>query len=224
MWIRQSISGPAILVGLLVVVAVGASAQQSATPTPTRKPTPIVIDNETLKKYADEGRITTVQTPRAGQTSQSFRSSSPPGQTYGGVPGGEDAREAEKRRYWRALYEKQLKLVRTLEQQIEVLNREIPGLWRDFYARDDPAYRDGVIKPKLDEALSRWERMTEQLENERAKLPKIREDARREGAKPGWFRGLDSPQTQAGKDDGAKDGTRLPTEFDVDVVTADDTS
>jgi hypothetical protein len=138
------------------------------------------------------------------------------------MPGGEDGREAEKRRYWRALYEKQLKLVHTLEQQIDVLNREIPGLWRDFYARDDPAYRDGVIKPKLDEALSRWERMTGQLENERAKLPKIREDARRDGAKPGWFRGLESPQTQKSEDDEAGNGTRLPTEFDVDVVTVDD--
>ena len=39
--------------------------------------------------------------------------------------------------------------------EIERLESEIPKLQTDFYRWDDPAYRDGVIKPKLDAALVR---------------------------------------------------------------------
>ena len=180
---------------------------------PTR--TPIVIDNETLRKYADQGRVTTVETQ--------------PSRVSGGTDlvGGFGTRtngdEAAKRRYWRETYEQQLALVRSLERQIEILDREIPGLWRDFYARDDPMYRDGVIKPKLDEALARRSQMEGQLEAEREKLPKIRDAARRDGAQPGWFRGLDEPPIPPKEDTEGSPATRLPSDFDVEVVGADDT-
>jgi hypothetical protein len=179
-------------------------------------PTAIVIDNETLKKYADQGNVTTVEKPRSDRGVRSNGGSSAL------INSGEDARTAEKRRYWRTMYEKQVALIESLEQQIELLNQEIPALWRDFYSRDDPMYRDGVIKPKLDEALARWDRMTVKLEEERAKLPKIREDARRDGAQPGWFRGVDKPKNHDGKGKKSESKDRLPTDFDVDVVTADE--
>ena len=69
----------------------------------------------------------------------------------------------EKKRRWRSTYQKQIELVASIEEQIGKLDWEIPGLWRDFYAWDDPAYRDGVIKPKLDEALVRRQRLEDQL-------------------------------------------------------------
>jgi hypothetical protein len=162
------------------------SVAGSASPHPAR--TPIVIDNETLRKYANQGRVTSVERP------SSSRASGAGVTALGGGMGKDSSNEdAAKRRYWRELYQQQLNLVRSLEQQIEILDREIPGLWRDFYSRDDPMYRDGVIKPKLDEALARRDRIEEQLGEERERLPKIREDARRDGAQPGWFRGLDQP-------------------------------
>jgi len=172
----------------------------------------MIIDNETLKKYSDQGNVTSVK---------GSQSTPPSSGSAGALSKGEDPKLAEKRRYWRTQYEKQLKLVQTLESQIEILNREIPGLWRDFYAWDDPMYRDGVIKPKLDEALGRWERMTEKVEKERAKLPKIREDARRDGAQPGWFRGMDKPKAQDSDEADTGDESILPTDFDVEVVTTD---
>jgi hypothetical protein len=131
-----------------------------------------------------------------------------------------DARDAERRAYWRDRYQKQLEMVASIERQIEVLDREIPGLWRDFYAWDDPMYRDGVIKPKLDEALGRRQRLEERLKEEQARVPIIIDGARRDGSTPGWFRGLGKPKPEEGS---SKPDSVLPTEFDVDVVSADDT-
>lgn len=183
---------------------------------PTR--TPIVIDNETLRKYSDQGHVTTVERPASPSSLQTGSGTA----LAGGMGRESDSSEAAKRRYWRTLYEQQLRLVQSLEQQIEILDREIPGLWRDFYARDDPMYRDGVIKPKLDEALVRRGELEEQLNEERAKLPKIREDARRDGAKPGWFRGLDKP-APVDQDQDRPPEPRLPSDFDVEVVEPDET-
>jgi hypothetical protein len=178
--------------------------------------TPIVIDNETLRKYADQGRVTSVERP------SSSRASGTGVTALGGGMGRDSSNEdAAKRRYWRELYQQQLDLVQSLEQQIEILDREIPGLWRDFYARDDPMYRDGVIKPKLDEALARREQIEEQLGEEREQLPKIRENARRNGAQPGWFRGLDQPPPREEQADEPPDAA-LPSNT-VDAVGPDET-
>ena len=73
---------------------------------------------------------------------------------------------------------------------IEELDKEIPALWNQFYSWDDPAYRDGVIKVKLDRALARRKELEERLAVEEEALPKILDEARRDGALPGWFRGL----------------------------------
>jgi hypothetical protein len=192
---------------------------QGATASTQQRPTrtPIVIDNETLRKYADQGRITSVERQPSSRAAQSGATG-----LAGGMGRNPDGDDAAKRLYWREMYQQQLDLVQTLERQVETLDREIPGLWRDFYARDDPMYRDGVIKPKLDEALARRNEMEEQLNEERERLPKIREDARRDGAQPGWFRGLDQPKPKH-EDVESPPAARLPTDFDVNVVEPDDT-
>ena len=99
----------------------------------------------------------------------------------------------DRKRYWQSRYEQQLDLVGSIEEQIGILDYEIPGLWRDFYSRDDPAYRDGVIKVKLDEALARSERLEGQLKEEEERLDQMRAEARKDGAQPGWFRGMEKP-------------------------------
>jgi hypothetical protein len=203
---------------------------------PARRPTPVVITNETLSRYSDQGNVTTASpgrstTPSAGDTQpDSARpfswddegGASPPPETTFDLQA--EYPESEQREYWRGLYEQQLDLVRSLEEQIAVLDEEIPGLWREFYARDDPMYRDGVIKPKLDEALERRGGLEEKLQTERERLPEILEKARRAGSKPGWFRGLDRP---VGADDSQKKTDRQDSittdDFDVHVVDADDT-
>ena len=66
-------------------------------------------------------------------------------------------------------YEQQMNLVGLHRGADRVLDREIPGLWRDFYAWDDPAYRDGVIKVQAGRGAGpRSERLEEQLEIEQA--------------------------------------------------------
>jgi hypothetical protein len=95
--------------------------------------------------------------------------------------------------HWRQTYTQQLERIAAIERQIADLDYQIPGLWNDFYSRDDPAYRDGVIKPKLDRALVRRDELAKQLEDERPKLQQIKEDARKDGAEPGWFRGIQEP-------------------------------
>ena len=104
----------------------------------------------------------------------------------------EPAEQDKKREYWRNTYRAQQKLIEELQNRIEELDAEIPRLWNQFYAWDDPAYRDSVIKPELDAKLKERERLAERLPREREKLDEIVRDARRDGAQPGWFRNLDA--------------------------------
>lgn len=146
--------------------------------------TPIVITNQNLKEYAAKGSLT-YATGGAGAAAT------------GGAEGdrGEGAAEGEKssekkREFWRNKYKAQKELVEKMKKRIEELDREIPGLWTQFYSWDDPAYRDGVIKPKLDKDLQERKELAQKLPQEQAKLDEILEQARRDGALPGWFRDL----------------------------------
>jgi len=193
----------AVLGVVCVPVGVGA-AEPSPTPTPAATRTPIVITNENLADYAAQGHVTSADSATSGSAAAATRR--PVHRTTGSDVSKrvEDAvvdaprlAEEEKKNYWRSRYEQQLDLVASMEDQIAVLDREIPGLWRQFYAWDDPAYRDGVIKVQLDAALQRSERLKDQLEVERAHLGEIRNAARKDGAQPGWFRGLERPTPTA---------------------------
>ena len=170
----------------------------AATPTPTKKP--IVITDENLQQYAERGSLTTAQPGGQGAASTGGRpvhgGESGSAELGSGLPPVQlpaDNSEDEKRRYWRELYERQVKLIEQLGLEIKDLDAAIPGLWNKFYAWDDPAYRDGVIKPELDRSLARRDEVEKQLETERARLPQIMDDARRDGASPGWFRDLPRP-------------------------------
>jgi hypothetical protein len=152
---------------------------------------PIVISNENLAEIASQGSVTSVEKGRGNATDR--RPVREPG--AGTVIETSDAGDSnERRRYWRDQYERQVEIIEALQREIDNLDQEIPGLWRDFYAWDDPAYRDGVIKPKLDAAMDRRKTLEEQLAAARPRLTEIKSDARREGAEPGWFRGLPTPQ------------------------------
>jgi hypothetical protein len=156
-----------------------ARAAAEVASTPTR--TPIVISNENLAELAARGHLTEVTS-----TSQN----TPPD---AGNTAGESSREDQaesKKAYWRGRYKAQKDVVEAIKAEIADLDTEIPGLWNQFYAWDDPAYRDGVIKVRLDEALARREELAKQLPEEEAKLPEILGEARRDGALPGWFRDL----------------------------------
>jgi hypothetical protein len=149
----------------------------------------IVITNENLSEYAEKGSVTS-----KGGTEQPNRRPIRSGSDIAVVDTtGDTVHTDERRRFWQNRYKTQIETVASIRYQIQLLDSEIPGLWRDFYAWDDPMYRDGVIKPKLDAAMERRAKLENQLVDAQAKLSEIKSDARKDGAEPGWFRGLSVP-------------------------------
>ncbi len=201
-----------LVVGVLLVAG---STPVAARPRPTPRPTPaptatprprtlgdlarqmrlrhpagtgqtLTITNENLPALAAEGGITTV-------TSSPATAATAPGLQSGGAGGASAAPGKEgttPREAWRKRYSDQQEKVADMEKRKQELDSEIPALWNKFYAWDDPAYRDGVIKPKLDAAIRERDQLDGQLAEERGKLPEILDEARRAGAEPGWFRDL----------------------------------
>lgn len=206
-WIR-------IVLTVMLLARGGALAAAAENPTPTPAPTPkgestlsdvagkieldknaagakgpIVISDENLAKYAGKGHVTEVTTKGPQQNKRGLADVTGTGaQVEGEVPG--YAENQEKKQYWQGLYSQQIALVNQIREQIDLLDYEIPGLWRDFYSWDDPAYRDGVIKPKLDKALAQRQKLEVDMQNAVAKLGKIEQNARKDGGQPGWFRSL----------------------------------
>jgi hypothetical protein len=197
----------AAMAGLILLVGAIAFAEAEPTTTPTPKPTPtgkqslnevakdkklnkeaagesdgpIVISNENLDDYASKGELTHIK--------GSIKNVAEGPHAAGVVMVDPDAQQAEQRKYyWQQLYAQQMAKIASIKRQIQQLDRDIPGLWNDFYSRDDPAYRDGVVKPRLDDSLRKREELESQLSREEPKLGQIKEDARRDGAEPGWFR------------------------------------
>lgn len=200
-----------VTAALLLTFGAVLQAADSQTPTPTRTPRPaggtslnemakdtelkggekgktIVITNENLSEYAEKGAVTAT----GGSDSAKRRLVRDPGKVEVVQPSGPDHTD-ERRRFWQNAYKNQVELISSLRYQITVLDGEIPGLWRDFYAWDDPMYRDGVIKPKLDAATKRRTELEQELVDAEAKLSEIKGNARKDGAEPGWFRGMKIP-------------------------------
>jgi hypothetical protein len=224
----------AAMASVMLLSTVAAATDPSPTPAANRgaepTKTPIVISNENLAEYADKGHVTSTE-PDKKTTDGSGRRGVHGGTTSGqrsmrvsdSLQDAEEIGQQEKKRYWRGLYEKQLNLVNSLERQIEVLDEEIPGLWTDFYSRDDPAYRDGVIKPRLDDALARRQQLEQSLKRERDRLPEIEMQARRDGALPGWLRDLKARSRKVGEEaESGSSATELdPRDMPVEAVDPD---
>lgn len=203
-----------VLMAVLMCAPILRAEAENPTPTPTPKPISgslsdvagniklnkdaagtkgdIVISNDNLSDVADKGVLTEVTKSGGGQKRRQLADVTGV-EGEGEIPGFGD--NDEKKQYWQGLYQQQLGLVTTIRNQIAMLDKEIPALWTDFYSRDDPAYRDGVIKPKLDEAMARRQKLEVDLQEAEASLAKVKEEARRDGGQPGWFRGFDQLPT-----------------------------
>jgi len=199
---------PGILVLCIAAAGVLLCSAEHPTPTPTQPPAggekslsdiakskqlkggekgePIVITNENLPDYASQRELTTA--------TQDQKPALRPVHGAGtAVRSSNHGAEAERMRYWQARYQRQIELVASLKQQIAAFDYQIPGLWRDFYSWDDPMYRDGVIKPKIDQAIKDRDALEVKLQKEEPRLKEIKEAARQDGAEPGWFRGIKEP-------------------------------
>ena len=214
--------GNFVCTGIVVFAAVFAVApvgngEEKKSPTPTPRPAgaktlsdvakdkelkgkedgkAIVITNESISDYSEKGTLTTVNGNTGSKSGrQPVRPTMKEDGTQVKVVDAFDPalKENERRQYGRSKYEQELNRIEAYRRLLDNLDSEIPGLWQDFYSRDDPAYRDGVIKPQLDAALKKREQIEGQLRDAEPKLDKIKEDARKDGGQPGWFRGLEPP-------------------------------
>ncbi len=137
---------------------------------------PRVINNQTVKQLAEGVELTTTK----GTGGPVY---APPG----------EAQASSKKAMWQQRYRAAVSRVAELEAEIRRLEGEAGRLERDFYAYDDPAQRDGVIKPAWDRAVSDLRKAQADLAEARNRPEEVLNEARRDGALPGWFRGLDQP-------------------------------
>ncbi|MCW8984440.1 MAG: hypothetical protein OQK55_03790 [Thermoanaerobaculales bacterium] len=199
------------LIGVLALLGSVAIAADEATPTPTPRPTggqslsdaakdkklkgdtadtsggSIVITNENLSDYASKGGLTTAK-PGTNPESRGVHAGS-----NVRIIDSETSEKHKRKAFWQQKYMQQLERIDAIKRQIEELDLEIPALWNEFYARDDPMYRDGVIKPRLDRSLERRETLAALLLEEEPKLAQIKEQARKDGGEPGWWREIKEP-------------------------------
>jgi hypothetical protein len=154
----------------------------------------IVISDENLSSVAGKGRLTEVTKSGPAQSKRGLADVTGTGAEIEGQSS-DFAETQEAKAFWQAIYGKQLVLLEDIRKQIDILDYDIPGLWRDFYSWDDPAYRDGVIKPKLDKALAQRQKLEVDLQKAQSKLDQISVDSRKDGGQPGWFRGFKKPPT-----------------------------
>jgi hypothetical protein len=201
----------AVVVAILALLAQAGAQSRGTTATPTPAPRSnsladlakriklraatrdaegkLVISNSNLSEISEKGSLTTATGSRSG-SGRSVEINRVGEQSGTGEDPTETMTDEQKRNFWRSRYSGQLKSVQIIENRLAELDSEIPKLWNQFYAWDDPAYRDGVIKPNLDRALAESQQLKDRLPSEKAKLDQILEDARRDGALPGWFRDL----------------------------------
>jgi hypothetical protein len=196
-----------LLQGAILIAGALVWSSEEQTPTPTPRPVgekslsevakskqlkgaekgkPIVISNENLSDYASQRELTTASEKSQPSSRAVHRGTGAGIVTTPAVSS--SGNDNERKMYWQGRYKQQLDLVESVKNQIQELDYEIPGLWRDFYAWDDPAYRDGVIKPNLDSALARREGLETQLREGEEELKQIKSSAREDGGEPGWFR------------------------------------
>jgi len=138
---------------------------------------PKVITNDSVKQLSEGVELTT-----------SLADSGP-------VPAAPSSqtRDAGKKAMWQDRYKVAVSHVSALEAEITRLTSEVGRLETAFYNTDDPAQRDGVIKPAWDKALADLRVAQEALVEARQEPDQVLNEARRDGAQPGWFRGLDQP-------------------------------
>jgi hypothetical protein len=183
---------------ILFAAAFGAlAATTKPTPTPTPSPrltggfgkTPagsashgtekkkVRITNESLTTEPDKGKVTTssrpAPTPPAREADAGERAS---------------AEAALNEEYWRGEARRLHDRVAELKETIVHLQDESQKLENDFYAWDDGAYRDRVIKPAWDKAREDLVTARRELPIAEKELADLPDRARKAGALPGWIR------------------------------------
>ena len=134
---------------------------------------PRVLTNESVKQLAEGIELTT---------------------TIGGGPVPRlsgPSRGDGKKATWQQRYRDAVARIAGLESDVKRLESDANRLEQEFYAHDDPFERDAKIKPAWDKAVADLRAAQEALAAARKEPEEVLNAARRDGALPGWFRGLD---------------------------------
>jgi hypothetical protein len=197
-----------LLAGLLAVPE-AVSAAPEPTPTPAPRLTggfgkapvagratagaekgPVKLTNQTLVTDTDKGKVSTSQSRSPAPTPVPAPAKTAAGRSGSAATEPETAPAAagQGEDFWRDEARRLRDRVAELRDAIVRLEADTKRLEADYYAWDDGAYRDKVIKPS-------WDKAREELATARLALPAAEKDladlpdrARRGGALPGWLR------------------------------------
>jgi hypothetical protein len=205
-------AGPVEDAMMVLLLATAAAIQATPTPTPTPMP------GFSLGVLRAEPNTPPPKGSSLGEVARSIKLRLPPGEksltiTNSNLPelsegvvltsgagtslspsGLGEGNEQSQRLGWQNRYQQARGYASFLQDRLANLQAEVGRLERQFYAEDDPAYRDGVIKPAWDKALADIKKTQEELEKARSLPDQVRNEAMQHGAAPGWFRGLPEPQ------------------------------
>ena len=149
---------------------------------------PVRLTNQSLVTDTEKGKVSTSE---ARPPSATAPTPTPPAARAGAAPVQTETAPAETGQgeaYWRGEARRVRERVVELREAITRLEADTKRLEADYYAWDDGAYRDKVIKPS-------WDKAREELATARLALPaaereviELPDRARRAGALPGWLR------------------------------------
>lgn len=134
------------------------------------------ITNENLAQHAEGGVLTIAHSTPDEDTAAA------------------DAAEAavaaasEQEKLWRERGREIRTRWRAAVDSIPELEEKVAALRQQFYATDDPAVRDGQVKPQWDRALADLEEARYQAAKGAEEVADYLEQGRRAGALPGWLR------------------------------------
>lgn len=102
-------------------------------------------------------------------------------------PAAEEDQQARDEQAWRDRMAKARADLEHSEMYLDALQSKINSLWADFTSRDDPAQR-AVIESDRKKALAEFDRVKQQVEDQKKAIDDLEEEARKAGVPPGWLR------------------------------------
>jgi hypothetical protein len=167
-------------------LAQAAAAERDKRRLEQRPKATLVINNDNLAAFAADGQLTVV-TPGTAAPAESTQEPATAGTAAGESPSRGPAGPRDEV-YWRD----RTRDVRTrwadASEEVERLELQAAQLRWDFYAEDDPYYRDERIKPEWDRVLDELRRARQDIRAYSEELAEVLTEGRRAGALPGWLR------------------------------------
>ena len=150
----------------------------------------LTIDNKSLVKSSEKGRLTTSRmAPTAAHPMPTPAPAvTPVARTSASASSPEGAAAPATEAQWREIATRARQRVVDDKARVSELEAATKKLENDFYAWDDGQYRDRVIKPAWDRSRGDLDTAKQELAAAEADLADLPERARKAGALPGWIR------------------------------------